>query len=266
MTPPRAAAGALALAVLAVSGCGQKLPKESEPSPELEAPAPAEFGKETFKDERGLREKPASWASGPAAEAPTAPEGMAAQGMRMTDSTSGRVIQHKAGLAICTDGNIAKPEWRRWAEETDTYHLSKTAMLYAPDATHKTEAQRSLDPTVVPYWVLPGGYKHAQKGDLALVSRVVNGEKLAQWAIGGEVGPAGKFGEGSVALALALKINPHGDKGGVGSGVTYLIFPGTRHPGKFANEQELMAYLAKKSAELQEKHFAPAPVSETAAR
>jgi hypothetical protein len=40
------------------------------------------------------------------------------------------------------------------------------------------------------------------------------------------VGPEATIGEASYATAVALGINPDPGRGGVSSGVTYIIFPG----------------------------------------
>jgi hypothetical protein len=64
-------------------------------------------------------------------------------------------------------------------------------------------------------------------GDLAVAIRPQTG--ASAFAIYGDVGPAKKIGEASIALANALGIPSHPKTGGVGHGLVYIIFPGSKH-------------------------------------
>jgi hypothetical protein len=57
------------------------------------------------------------------------------------------------------------------------------------------------------------------------VGAVVYDDKVV-YGVFADVGPADKIGEASYATAVALGINPDPLRGGVYSGVTYIVFPG----------------------------------------
>lgn len=118
----------------------------------------------------------------------------------------------QSGMAIDADG--AGDAWR-----SDPWGQPATSLRY-PDG-------RSLDPTEVPYFVLPIGFTalhpDVRLGDLAAIvfeNRIV-------YAIWGDAGPRGKLGEASIAAARALGINADPVRGGTGAGVTYVVFPGS---------------------------------------
>lgn len=106
------------------------------------------------------------------------------------------------------------------------YYVSPTALfdpLRAPTST-----KRYVDSTKFPYLVLPGkpSFKDAGclLGDLAMVF-YKDRKSFAIWA---DVGPAGKIGEGSIALATALGIYQGVNVGHDAKDITYVLFPGTR--------------------------------------
>jgi hypothetical protein len=91
---------------------------------------------------------------------------------------------------------------------------------------------RYVDSTSVPYIALPKAVMvatGARIGDLATVINHSNGH--VAHAIIADQGPAGKVGEGSMALAAALGMNanPHH---GLGHGISYIMYPGSgdHHP------------------------------------
>jgi hypothetical protein len=96
------------------------------------------------------------------------------------------------------------------------------------ETTVSDTAGKFLDPSHTPYFVLPAGFRTKQHPDVKLgdIAAVMYKGKVA-YAIFGDEGPPGEVGEGSVALANALGIDSNGDTGGVPSGVTYVIFPGS---------------------------------------
>ncbi len=83
----------------------------------------------------------------------------------------------------------------------------------------------SLDPTKIPYVVLPLGFakKHpgVQLGDVVAVFY----QGKVSYGIWGDEGPVGQIGEGSIALARSLGIDADPNTGGVETGVTYIVFP-----------------------------------------
>ena len=86
---------------------------------------------------------------------------------------------------------------------------------------------RFLDPTKIPYFVLPDGFEKTHPdvhlGDIATVLF----ERKVSYAIYGDIGPKGQVGEGSIALARCLGIDSDPVNGGVSEGVTLIVFPGS---------------------------------------
>jgi hypothetical protein len=112
------------------------------------------------------------------------------------------------------------------------YYVSTTS-LEQRSVRDERNPKRYVDATKVPYIALPEDFASTfdiHLGDLALVVNQANGR--AAYAVYADVGPKGRIGEGSIALAKALGMpaNPRHD--GVAGGVTYLIFPGSALPAK----------------------------------
>jgi hypothetical protein len=91
---------------------------------------------------------------------------------------------------------------------------------------------RYLAADETPYFVIPQpssrfDYRTAgiRPGD---VGAVVYQDKVV-YGVFADVGPEARIGEASYATAAALGINPDPLRGGVVSGVTYIVFPG-QHP------------------------------------
>ncbi len=143
--------------------------------------------------------------------------------------------------ALCYLANAGKPgNW--WAlvtdngrrdgnplvqDEDDPYPGFYISMTSLEDKTKDVDdPSRYVNATQIPYIVLPGGMAGgAGLGDYAVVINRKNG-RLA-YAIFADVGPRHKIGEGSIALARELDINFSSKRGGVGSGIRYLVFPGS---------------------------------------
>lgn len=143
-----------------------------------------------------------------------------------------------AGMTIDTDGDLSNADPKLAAlARRDPYRQAETSVRYRNG--------RSLDPTRVPYVVIPIGYTAAKNGELVVVEY---GGRSAL-AVVGDRGPRHRFGEGSMALAVALGINPSGTSGGVGSGVKY-TFLGTT-VGTTASESEMLGKLRDQSIALQ---------------
>lgn len=108
---------------------------------------------------------------------------------------------------------------------------SGTAWKKDPDGQSETSLQDangvSLDPTKVPFFVLPVGFAKAHPGvQLGDIAAVFYQGRVA-FAIYGDEGPEGQIGEGSILLAKELGIDASPTDGGVESGVTWLVFPGS---------------------------------------
>ena len=99
-----------------------------------------------------------------------------------------------------------------------------------------------VDARKIPYIVLPPEFIRqfgVALGDLAVVINQKNGR--SSFAIFADVGPHGKIGEGSVALARALGLNDDPRYGGTGgSSIAYLVFPKSGlGPGKLRSAKEI---------------------------
>jgi hypothetical protein len=128
------------------------------------------------------------------------------------------------------------------------YLQDKTDKMHGNDGS-KTAARYpngdSLNPAKIPYVVIPldFGRTHpgVQMGDYVAVSYGVR----TVYAIVGDKGPKGVLGEGSIALARNLKIPSNPNTGGVRSGVTYVILPGTKDASLPRTAAEIQAQGAK---------------------
>ena len=85
--------------------------------------------------------------------------------------------------------------------------------------------RRYVDAATVPYVSVPPELLHlgVKKGDLALVTY----RGASSPAIVADVGPHGKIGEGSIALASALGLPPSPINGGTDRPLQWTIWPGT---------------------------------------
>lgn len=143
-------------------------------------------------------------------------------------------LTYVSGMTIDTDGRVNDPAERSAIQRQDRHHRDETSLRYADGG--------SVDPTRIPYIVLPLGFEAANTGDLAMVE--YGGRRV--YAVVGDRGPRGSLGEASVAVARALGIDADGGKGGVESGVRYTVFPGTgaAHP---RDESELLSLISTRS-------------------
>lgn len=88
------------------------------------------------------------------------------------------------------------------------------------------DPRRYVDSERVPYIAVPRdllGQRGVHMGDVALALY----KGVAVGAIVADVGPKGHYGEGSIALAEALGIASSPRGGGVGWGITWLLWPGS---------------------------------------
>ena len=126
------------------------------------------------------------------------------------------------------------------------YYVSTTSLQHESVSDLKNP-KRYIDATRVPYIALPPDFSKAfniSLGDLALVRNKASGRTA--YAVFADVGPKGRIGEGSIALAKALGIpsNPRHDS--VVDGVMYLVFPGSALPaGKRISARSVRASAAK---------------------
>lgn len=121
------------------------------------------------------------------------------------------------------------------APPNDAYYVSLTTLVDA--SKRESDPDRYVDSEQVAYVVLPlrtlarmaaaegAAAQRLRLGDLAFVRNRKNGRSA--FAIFADVGPAGKIGEGSIALAEALQLPSSPRHGGASDGVQVVVFPGS---------------------------------------
>lgn len=107
------------------------------------------------------------------------------------------------------------------------YYVSTTSLRNAAGSVSASGTYVNADK--IPYIVLPPEFMAqfgVALGDLAVVVNRKNGKSSP--AIFADVGPRGRIGEGSVALARALGLDANPRRGGTGvPTIAYLVFPGS---------------------------------------
>ena len=107
------------------------------------------------------------------------------------------------------------------------YYVSTTSLVQVTVRDPRSP-KRYMDATSIPYIALPPDFAQTYDihlGDLAIVVNRDNGRSA--YAVFADIGPRGKIGEGSIALARGLGMSASPRNGGVAGGVTYLVFPGS---------------------------------------
>jgi hypothetical protein len=173
-------------------------------------------------------------------------------------SSDASIFFYRAGMAIDADGsphayhpnNIGLDDIRNAGEPgnwygvvTDTgkssgepiiqgshdlapgYFVSATSLVDTSKA--RIDSRRYVNAETIPYFVLPGNNTFGSKlGDFGFVINSKNSKSCG--CIFADTGPADKIGEGSIALAKELGINPSPKNGGTDDGLAYVVFPGSR--------------------------------------
>ena len=133
---------------------------------------------------------------------------------------------HWWALATDTGKSSGRPVIQRKGDPAPGYYVSMTS-LYDANIPSERNPHRFVDAAHIPYVVLPPiGFKHAKLGDFATVINLRNG-RVASAIVADESAPDLQMGEGSIALARALGINPNPRTGGTDDGVAYVIYPGS---------------------------------------
>lgn len=124
---------------------------------------------------------------------------------------------------VCENG---RPIVQSATDPAPGYYVSTTAYFHA--AYGEADPRRYLDSERVCFVVVPSQLRRLVKpivlGCRAIVTNLANG-KTAEATVG-DIGPATHLGEGSIALAKALRIPSNPRRGGVSTGIRYEIFPG----------------------------------------
>jgi hypothetical protein len=125
---------------------------------------------------------------------------------------------------IVTQGGT--PVVQRPGDLAPGFYVSMTALVHGSRA--ERDPRRYVNASTVPYVVLPPEVRAAGGARLGDLGAVWNRRQDAlAFAILADVGPAGRIGEGSIALAKALGIPHSPATGGQGSDVAYVIFAGS---------------------------------------
>jgi len=126
------------------------------------------------------------------------------------------------------------------------FYVSPTS-LYAAGG-RESSPSTYVDARKIPYIALPRGLAEqfgVKLGDLAVVINQKNGRSA--FAIYADSGPADKIGEGSIALANALRVNSDPRHGGIQEEeITYLLFPNSGlGQGKLRTAREIRQSASK---------------------
>jgi hypothetical protein len=143
--------------------------------------------------------------------------------------------------ALVTDTNkpSGRPVLQRKSDPAPGYYVSTTA-LYDPANPNSRDPRRYVDAAKIPYVVLPPvALTHARLGDFATVLNLQNG-KISSAIVADESARDLPIGEGSMALAKALGINPNPRNGGKDGAIAYLIYPNSGN-GKPRPLREILA-------------------------
>lgn len=116
-----------------------------------------------------------------------------------------------------------RPLIQKQTDPAPGYYISPTALVDA--SKERTNPKAYVNSEEIPYFVLPpNNPTGAQLGDYGVAINLLN-NKLS-YAIFADIGPRNKIGEGSIALAENLGINPDPRKGGTEKkNIFYLVFP-----------------------------------------
>lgn len=141
-------------------------------------------------------------------------------------NTSPVTVYRASGAVVWTSGMSIDCDGQPGSAcniNTDPYFQAQTAFNQSNGQPLKAE---ELPFVVIPLKSARWDYTTAgiRGGDLCVM---VYKDKFV-FGVVGDLGPSKRIGEGSYAAAAALGINPNPRSGGVGSGVTYVVFPGTR--------------------------------------
>lgn len=197
------------------------LPVNPSPGPAGSTPTPVPPGSDTAA--LGTALAALSWCSGLAIDADGSPKAYASPPLRGLDYLGNA---HKnprdlnspwCGVVLNTRG---EPIVQGPNDPAPGYYVSPTALADRQRAHGNPE--RYVNSETVPYLAIPPELKTlgAKLGDLAYAAY----RGTVSWAIVADISPRRKIGEGSIALAQALRIPSSPRNGGVGNGVACVVF------------------------------------------
>ncbi len=175
--------------------------------------------------------------------APTAAELLAkangcsqvSNGLYKTDSENSRTIP------VC--GKTGAVFWKADMDiDCDGVRTSQcnenTDCCFQDDTFCHTSGDSPLNSAQLPYVVVPSpsstwDYRNFQIGCGTVVAVIFNGQ--VEYAVVGDTGPTDIIGEASYSTASHLGIDPDPSNGGTDSGVTYIVFQGSRRVSPIEN-------------------------------
>ena len=128
--------------------------------------------------------------------------------------------------ALVTDNGkpSGNPVRQKKSDPAPGFYISTTSL--EDESKNRRDPRRYVDAESINFFVLPGKLGLGAKlGDFGVAIRPDRNEY--DYAVYADVGPAGKIGEASIALAAALGIPSNPKHGGIGDGILYIVFPGS---------------------------------------
>lgn len=138
--------------------------------------------------------------------------------------------------ALVTDNgqSSGRPVIQTAADPAPGFYVSTTSL--EDSKCDRKDPRRYVNSEAINFVVLPGKIGLGAKiGDFAVVIRPATG--AYDYTVYADVGPANKIGEGSISLANTLGIPSNPKTGGVGHGIIYIVFPGSKTDWPLSQEQ-----------------------------
>jgi hypothetical protein len=117
-----------------------------------------------------------------------------------------------------------KPEKQSIYHPAPGYYISTTALV---DSSYPEDhPYHYIDSERYPFMVVPGRFGEGwQLGDVGFCYNENTGDNM--YCATGDIGPQNHIGEVSISLASCLGLDFSPKKGGVASGIVYIVFPGS---------------------------------------
>lgn len=175
---------------------------------------------------RGQRDRACFFMSGLAVDADGAPNAYHPQNIGLDDLGNAGHAGNWWALVTDTGKADGTPIIQGPNDPYPGYYVSMTSL---EDTTKSpSDPHRYVDASTIPFFVLTQGLAKtmgARLGDLAWVVNTHNGASSPAMFV--DWGPRDHLGEGSIALAKALGLNPDARRGGTGDGIVTIVFPGS---------------------------------------
>jgi hypothetical protein len=121
--------------------------------------------------------------------------------------------------------NAGKPVVQKAGDPAPGFYISTTSL--EDESLDADDPRRYVNAESINFFVLPAKLGLGAKlGDFGVVIRPDRNDY--DYAVYADVGPATKIGEASIALAAALGIPSSPKIGGIGHGIIYIVFPGSK--------------------------------------